>query len=146
MNRRDFLRVLGIGSAAAAAATILPTSFESAELDPERLLWKPGAKTFFLPGDTAPRVQSPRELKAGDVVTIKGVKGEFVVNPGGEQGTIWLAGRPSPGIVRVTTNRGYGVDYNQVGRPVACWTEPDRTLRDLRDLPVLRSTGRKRGL
>lgn len=45
MNRRDFLRVLGIGSAAAAAATILPDAI----FDPERLLWTPGQRTIFLP-------------------------------------------------------------------------------------------------
>lgn len=36
MNRRSFLRLAGIGAAGMA-------------LDPERLLWVPGQKTFFLP-------------------------------------------------------------------------------------------------
>lgn len=43
MIRRSFLRVLGLGAAAAAATPLLE------QLDPERLLWVPGAKTFFLP-------------------------------------------------------------------------------------------------
>ena len=41
MNRRGFLRLLGMAAAGAAAGGM--------ELDPERLLWRPGAKTFFLP-------------------------------------------------------------------------------------------------
>lgn len=40
MNRRSFLRVLGLGALGAAA---------SMELDLERLLWVPGAKTIVLP-------------------------------------------------------------------------------------------------
>ena len=43
MERRDFLRQLLTGSAGAAAALTF---------DPERLLWVPGAKTFFLPSET----------------------------------------------------------------------------------------------
>lgn len=41
MNRRDFLRVLGFGTVAAAAA--------SCAFDVERLLWVPGERTIFLP-------------------------------------------------------------------------------------------------
>ncbi len=40
MDRRGFLRTLGLGATAVAAAHVL---------DPERALWVPGARTFFLP-------------------------------------------------------------------------------------------------
>ncbi len=40
MDRRGFLRLLGMGAVGAAA---------TATLDIERLLWVPGAKTIFLP-------------------------------------------------------------------------------------------------
>jgi hypothetical protein len=40
MNRRGFLQLLGMGAAGAMLGV---------ELDPERLLWVPGAKTIFLP-------------------------------------------------------------------------------------------------
>jgi len=43
MDRRAFLRVLGLGAAAVAVAPL------AAELDIERLLWVPGAKRIFLP-------------------------------------------------------------------------------------------------
>lgn len=73
MDRRKFLKFLGFGSAAVVA---------TAAIDPEELLWKPGAKTFFLP----PQVPVIRPLGwgqssglvKGDVVTIDGV---FATNP-----------------------------------------------------------------
>lgn len=43
MDRRTFLRRVTTGAAAAVAGTML---------DPERLLWVPGAKTIFLPNPT----------------------------------------------------------------------------------------------
>lgn len=42
MNRRHFLNVLGAGTAGMV-------------LDPERLLWVPGQRTFFLPSATVIR-------------------------------------------------------------------------------------------
>lgn len=55
MNRRSFLRVLGLGAAGAAVGAL--------ELDPERALWVPGQKTFFLP---EPRIGMPAiDLAAG---------------------------------------------------------------------------------
>lgn len=43
MDRRAFLRTLGIGTATAAVATIAPELV----LDPERALWVPGRTTYF---------------------------------------------------------------------------------------------------
>ena len=43
MDRRTFLRRVTTGAAAAVAGSML---------DPERLLWVPGAKTIFLPNPT----------------------------------------------------------------------------------------------
>lgn len=45
MNRRGFLKILGIG-VGATAGVALAGNFG---LDPEMLLWVPGTKTFFLP-------------------------------------------------------------------------------------------------
>lgn len=59
MNRRGFLSALVIGSAGLA-------------LDPERLLWVPGAKTFFLPA-LKPSLVSPIALSIGDIVSIDGI-------------------------------------------------------------------------
>jgi hypothetical protein len=49
VNRRGFLRALGLASAGAAAGLVL---------DPDKLLWVPGAKTFFLPPVTLHRGNS----------------------------------------------------------------------------------------
>ncbi len=68
LNRRDFLRRLGFGTVAAAAAA-------SGVLDIERLLWVPGEKTIFVPPPVAPLSQT---FTMGDVFTIDGV---YVVNP-----------------------------------------------------------------
>jgi hypothetical protein len=45
MDRRSFLTRLVTGAASLAVAQVL----ESATLDPEKLLWVPGEKSFFLP-------------------------------------------------------------------------------------------------
>ena len=42
-------------------------------LDPERLLWKPGAKLISVPAPVPPF------LAVGDIVTFKGVPGRFIV-------------------------------------------------------------------
>lgn len=59
MNRRGFLSLFGAVAAAAA-------------LDPERLLWVPGAKVISIP---KPRVIT---FEPGDIITITG---RYVVNP-----------------------------------------------------------------
>jgi hypothetical protein len=71
MNRRGFLQTLAAGLAGAA-------------LDPERLLWKPGAKTFFLP-TLKPIVQPVGWVVSagglfmpGDIVTLAG---HYAMNP-----------------------------------------------------------------
>lgn len=45
MNRRDFLRVLGIGTAVAASTAVL---------DPEALMWVPGRTSYFDLGASHP--------------------------------------------------------------------------------------------
>lgn len=60
MNRRAFLA----GAAAIAAAAVL---------DPERLLWVPGAKTFFLPSPKPEPVIAACAFHRGDVITINGL-------------------------------------------------------------------------
>jgi len=64
MNRRAFLATLATAAAGLA-------------LDPERLLWVPGAKTIFMPAEK-PSLVSSCALKRGDVITLSGV---FAVNP-----------------------------------------------------------------
>lgn len=64
MNRRGFLATF----AAVAAGVVL---------DPERLLWLPGAKTIFLPAPK-PTLATSEALTIGDVFTIEGVYG---INP-----------------------------------------------------------------
>ena len=51
MDRRSFLGLLGAGAAGFA-------------LDPERLLWRPGQRTFFLP-----TLSHINLVRAGDLVT-----------------------------------------------------------------------------
>lgn len=64
ISRRGFL-----GALSAFAAT--------AVLDPEMLLWKPGAKTIFLP-TRQPAAMSLHGVQVGDVFTIDGV---WAINP-----------------------------------------------------------------
>jgi hypothetical protein len=77
MNRRSFLRLAGVAAAGFA-------------LDPERLLWVPGRKTFFLP-PSKPIIPNPilldgwtaamaPMLKKGDVITIEGLGETWIVN------------------------------------------------------------------
>lgn len=54
MNRRGFLNALGLGAAALT-------------LDPERLLWVPGAKTIFIPKTLAAPPQ-PFGIYAGMII------------------------------------------------------------------------------
>ncbi len=70
IDRRAFLRRLGFGTVAAAAAA-------TGVLDVEKLLWTPGEKTIFIPPPPtiAPLVTS---FVRGDVFTIEGV---YAVNP-----------------------------------------------------------------
>lgn len=67
MDRRSFLRTLGFGTVAAAAAA-------TSVLDLEKLLWVPGEKTIFVP----PARTLGVALTKGDIFTIEGV---FAVNP-----------------------------------------------------------------
>jgi len=65
MNRRHFLSLLG----ASAAAMVL---------DPELLLWKPRAKTIFLPPATSFASSLEPVLRKGDIITIDG---HYMINP-----------------------------------------------------------------
>jgi hypothetical protein len=66
MNRRTFLGV----SAAAAAAMVL---------DPERLLWVPGAKTFFLPSQQIVTAETMADaLRAGFRARVPNGQGWFI--------------------------------------------------------------------
>ena len=60
MDRRAFLRRLGFGTVAAAAAS-------TGALDIERLLWRPDEKKIFIP--PAPKFEP---FQVGDVFTIEG--------------------------------------------------------------------------
>ncbi len=70
IDRRAFLRRLGFGTIAAAAAA-------TGAIDIERLLWMPGEKTIVLPA--APTIATLSEnLNIGDVITFAG---RYAVNP-----------------------------------------------------------------
>ncbi len=70
LDRRTFLRRLGFGTVAAAAAA-------TGALDVERLLWVPGEKTIFLP--PPPTIMALGDtLHVGDIFTIEG---RYAVNP-----------------------------------------------------------------
>lgn len=72
MNRRAFLSTLAAG-------------LTGLTLDPERLLWRPGAKTIFLP--PKPSLLAPMGLARGDLFTIEGV---YAINPRTYMATEWL--------------------------------------------------------
>lgn len=70
MNRRGFLAAL-LGGAV---------------LDPERLLWRPGAKLISIP-KAAPLftpVLTPEYFRLGDIITMKGYPGQYVVTQVGK--------------------------------------------------------------
>ncbi len=68
MDRRNFLRTLIGGLAGTAAASTL---------DLDKLLWVPGAKTFFLP--SAPLIHPDyHSFTVGDIFQIEG---QFATNP-----------------------------------------------------------------
>lgn len=74
MNRRAFLRALGFGTVAAAAAA-------TGVLDIERLLWQPGERSIFIPEPTF------EWLTKGDVFTIPGI---HAINPMTGRQVEWL--------------------------------------------------------
>ncbi len=57
MERRGFLKLFGVGAITAASSLILPPDLQAAagDFDPEKALWIPGQKTFFLP--PAPKIE-----------------------------------------------------------------------------------------
>lgn len=63
MNRRAFFGLLGAGAAGFV-------------IDPERLLWRPGAKTFFLPSVRS--AYWPPGLVTGPVITAMAADGQWV--------------------------------------------------------------------
>lgn len=79
LDRRAFLRRLGFGTVAAAAAA-------NGVLDVERLLWAPGERTIILPA--APTIAPlSQTLLRGDIFTIAG---RYTVNPITRQATPFL--------------------------------------------------------
>ncbi len=92
MNRRSFLHTLATGLAATAALAVV---------DPEELIWRPGAKTIFLPAAKAETAaETLSGLTIGDIFTIDGV---WSVNP--------LTGRSIPFLQQfVVTSSVVGKD------------------------------------
>lgn len=103
MNRRGFLKALGIGTAAVATGAI-------ALLDQE--LWTP-KRTFFLPpgggwggnqlltisqitNEALRILSSEMHFTTGDVITIGGVSGQFVVRDSGYHVRISRPARYAP--------------------------------------------------
>lgn len=70
MNRRSFLRSLVVGAAGAVVTSALPD-----DLDPERLLWTPGQKTFFIP--EAPKLYQGPAVDWASGGDLFGVRGTF---------------------------------------------------------------------
>lgn len=64
MNRRSFLKFLGVGTAAAAAAGVTPSLLEGFVQDPERFLWMPGEKAIYLPPEKVMSTYTEAELAA----------------------------------------------------------------------------------
>lgn len=79
IDRRAFLRRLGFGTVAAAAAA-------TGAIDLERLLWSPSEKTIFIP--PAPTIATLQEtLEIGDIFTIGG---RYAINPQTRRATKFL--------------------------------------------------------
>lgn len=95
MNRRGFL-----GSLAAAAAALT--------LDPEMLLWKPGAKTIFIP---SPSLDMALTLEEINRITMKYFVPE-IRRQVFEVPEFWL--RPN-GVI-MANNRVFGSDYSETHR------------------------------
>ena len=64
-----------------SAASAIAAGVASSELDPERLLWVPGAKTIFLPSQTIETATTLNEAVE---------RGMIIDWPGGYQHTIFL--------------------------------------------------------
>ena len=93
MNRRAFL-----GLAATSAAAFA--------LDPERLLWMPGAKTIFLPSREVYGVTSMAEALQHGLVAVQGTRRMVVLVSSGDQAARELAALEADGW-RVVANRQY---------------------------------------
>ncbi len=101
MNRRGFLKSLAAAVAGVAAY----------EADPERLLWVPGAKTFFLP-PAKPVELAPAIVSGDDVVPyIDALSGQGV--DAFEDPFAWFKTPPADDICVDMTERSY---TNAVGR------------------------------
>lgn len=60
LSRRSFLKWAGGAAAAAAVAKAIP-HLPALELDPDKALWVPGAKSIFIPGSQTIRPLSAHE-------------------------------------------------------------------------------------
>lgn len=80
MNRRSFLKILGLGTTAAAAAALTPAMLKGFVADPERVLWVPGRKTIVLPPSKTFTLYTLDDLRALErgmgVLEFYGPKGE----------------------------------------------------------------------
>jgi len=81
---------MGISFDRRSFITALAAAVPGLILDPERLLWVPGQKTFFIPPELKPPVglafrknafqlSMSGPFEVGDIFTISGEKGEFRV-------------------------------------------------------------------
>lgn len=100
MDRRRFLEVLARGLAAAASTAVI---------DPEKLLWVPGAKTIITPPASGWTVAGASALRVGDV---------FMIERGAEA---WGISRFQKFIVtaEVTDSQGTVLDMAAYVEPIA---------------------------
>ncbi len=96
MNRRGFFGKLFSGAAAVVAAAVLPSSataesFLPTVLDPERALWVPGAKTFFIP-DTKIAIKNIRPATLAEQKAVTGLRMLRVKHRGYELGSAGMDG------------------------------------------------------